>query len=131
MGTDLKKQLKPLDQTLQERRKEGRIFEENKVKFRIASNPSQPQVSKTYYALSRDISVGGIRILTEKYLPVGTKLRMELALLDSDKLINVVGKVIWTNSLYDNELYETGVEFAGPSTKMIIDLIEHIYEKNH
>ena len=73
--------------------------------------------------------MGGIRVLTEKYLPVGTELRMELALLDSNKVINLVGKVRWINCLYENELYEMGVEFLETLSDKTVALIEHIYEK--
>lgn len=114
---------------LREKRREGRRSEENKVKFRVASNGEKPQVRKTYYALTKDISVGGIRLLTEKYLPVGTELRMELALLDSNKVINLIGKVIWINCLYENELYEMGIEFLETPSGKTVALIEHIYEK--
>jgi c-di-GMP-binding flagellar brake protein YcgR len=127
--TNLTRQLKPPPRPLRERRKEGRISEENKVKFRVASKGKTPQVRKTYYALTKDISVGGIRMLTEKYLPVGTELRMEIALLDSNKVINLVGKVRWINCLYDNELYEMGVEFRETLSDKTVALIEHVYEK--
>ena len=122
-------QLKPPPRPSRNRRKEGRTSEENKLKFRIASNNEKPQVSITYYALTKDISVGGIRILTDRYLPVGTELRMELALLDSNKLINLVGKVRWINSLYENELYEIGIEFQDIPSDKTVALIEHIYKK--
>jgi len=73
--------------------------------------------------------VGGIRILTEKYLPIGTELQMELALMDSNKLLSLTGRVIWVNSLYGEELYEMGIEYMGALTEKIIALIEHLYER--
>ncbi len=68
-------------------------------------------------------------MLTEKHLPVGAELRMEIALLDSNKVINLVGKVRWINCLYDKELYEMGVEFRETLSDKTVALIEHVYEK--
>ncbi len=123
------KQNKKPGSAMKETRREGRTLQENKVKFRITSYTKQPHVRKTYYALTRDLSVDGMRILTEKFLPIETEIQMEIELLDSNKLINLNGKVIWISSLYEDELYEVGIEFIGASTEKIIDLIEHIFER--
>ncbi len=64
-------------------------------------------------APARDLSLGGVRILTDDSLAVGKRLEIELFLPDGGSLtVNV--RVAWVRPLNDESAqYEAGLEFLG------------------
>ena len=79
------------------------------------------------YALTKDISSGGVKILTDRMLPVDTLLHIELTLAKLRKLVTVTGKVRWVKRLYDDEVFEMGLEFVNTPPERVILLLENIY----
>jgi len=111
------------------RRRDSRVSEEDKVVLELIFNAQHPQEKTVFSALTKDISPGGVRFMTNVALPVDTLVRMEIALSKRRKLIHATGKVCWSRSIYEEELFEMGVEFTeiSPEDKMI--LLEHTYRK--
>jgi len=112
-----------------ERRKDSRIKEEDKVVIELLSNADLPEQKRVLNALTKDISPGGVRVMTNVNLPVGTLLRLEIGLARRRKLIQAVGTVRWARSIYEEELFELGVEFTQISPEDKFALLEHTYRK--
>jgi c-di-GMP-binding flagellar brake protein YcgR len=120
-----KKEVPP---SLQERRRDSRLDEEDKVVIEFLTN-GQPPVHKTVInALTQDISPGGVRLMTNVLLPVNTLLRMEIV-LSQRRVIHAVGTVRWARSMYEEELFEMGIEFTQISANDKMLLLEHTYKK--
>lgn len=112
-----------------ERRKDSRIKEEDKVVLELLSNSNLPLEKKVLNALTKDISPGGVRVMTNVNLPVGTLLKLEIGLARRRKLIKAVGIVRWARSIYEEELFELGVEFTQISPEDKFVLLEHTYRR--
>jgi c-di-GMP-binding flagellar brake protein YcgR len=112
-----------------EKRKDSRIREEDKVVVELLSEIDPPPAKRVFNALTKDISPGGIRLMTNVILPVNSLVRMELVLSKRRKLIQATGKVRWTRSVYGEELFEMGVEFTEIDLEDKMVLLEHTYKK--
>ena len=112
-----------------ESRKDSRVNEEDKVVIELFSEGQLPSEKKIFNALTKDISPGGVRLMTNAALPIDTRVRIEIVLSKRRKLIQATGRVCWARSIYEEELFEMGVEFTEitPEDKMI--LLEHTYRK--
>ncbi|MDI6844557.1 MAG: PilZ domain-containing protein [Candidatus Saccharicenans sp.] len=111
-----------------EKRREKRLDEENKVVLYVLGESGQPQ-EESFYSFSRDISVGGLRIMTDQPLPVKTRVRLEIALSETKKLITGIAEVRWVKSLFDEEVFEMGLEFIELDPQSRVHLLEHVYRK--
>jgi len=117
-----------------DKRREKRVEEETKVAIRILPEDRYEVDKNVVYALTKDISSGGVKILTDKMLPVDTLLNIELTLTKLRKLVTVKGRVRWVNRLYDDEVFEMGLEFIDTPPESVILLLENIYgskEEDH
>jgi Tfp pilus assembly protein PilZ len=65
--------------------------------------------SDYYYAKSKDLSIGGIGIITNKELQAGRFLSFEFSLPDKEH-VRVFGKIEWCRE-DSPDLYENGIEF--------------------
>jgi c-di-GMP-binding flagellar brake protein YcgR len=112
-----------------ERRKERRIREENRVVIEVPGKWGQaggPEIN----ALTQDISLGGARILMmDEFFPVGSFLKMTLYLSRSKQIIKVHSKVRWARTI-ENGFYEMGVEFEHGIPASVMALINHLYKKD-
>ena len=91
---------------MQEKRMFPRIVSQMLVKYIVVTESEfKKRVSDT---LTKDISVRGIRFVSEEELPPGTRLVLELNLPDVDHPITPPGKVVWCSPR--NGGYEVGVE---------------------
>ncbi|MDH7511884.1 MAG: PilZ domain-containing protein [Clostridiales bacterium] len=112
-----------------ERRKESRVKEEDKVVIEILEDGKVSSEKRIINALTKDISPGGVRVMTNLALPRETPVRIEIALARRRKLIKALGLVRWSRSVYEEELFEMGVEFTQISTEDKVILLEHTYKK--
>jgi c-di-GMP-binding flagellar brake protein YcgR len=120
---------KAIDPPKRNRRKESRVNEEDKVVVEILSNSNPSGEVMVFNALTKDISPGGVRVMANRSLPPGTPIRLEIVLPRSRKLIRGKGKISWTRSVYEEELFEMGVEFTQIPLKDKMILLEHTYRK--
>lgn len=88
-----------------ERRKFSRLSEFDEITYSII-----PQ-SKSVKRLTLDLSAGGIRLISDGFIPVNSLLKIEIKLKHSDKVITAIAKAAWIKSLFDDEHYEVGIEF--------------------
>ncbi len=112
-----------------ERRKESRVKEEDKVVIEILADGKLFSERRIFNALTKDVSPGGVRVMTNLALPQDTAVRVEIALPRRRKLIKAAGMVRWSRSVYEEELFEMGVEFTQISNEDKIILLEHTYKK--
>jgi c-di-GMP-binding flagellar brake protein YcgR len=114
---------------IRERRQENRINEEDKVVIELLTNGQPPGDKSVINALTKDISPGGARIMTNILLPANTILKMEIVLSNRRRRVHTTGTVRWARSVYEEELFEMGIEFThiSPEDKML--LLEHTYRK--
>jgi c-di-GMP-binding flagellar brake protein YcgR len=112
-----------------ERRLDSRVREEDKVVLELLTDGRPPTEKTLLNALTRDVSPGGTRLVTNTLLPVGTLLKMEIALSRRRRLVRAMGVVRWARSMFEEEWFEIGVEFiqVSPEDKML--LLEHTYKK--
>ncbi|MFZ2053565.1 MAG: PilZ domain-containing protein [Candidatus Aminicenantales bacterium] len=112
-----------------ERRRESRINEEDKVVIELLTNGQTPEDKSIVNALTKDISPGGVRIMTNMLLPVNTLLKIEIVLSKRRRRVHTMGVVRWARSVYEEELFEMGIEFSqiSPEDKML--LLEQTYRK--
>jgi hypothetical protein len=117
---------------MDEKRKERRLNEENKVTISVVSKDKATHAEGNFFALTKDVSLNGLKIHTDMDLEIGTALKIEIALAKSKKLISVIGRVKWMSQLYDGEVFEMGVEFVDTPPDRVLSLLDHLYgeEKN-
>ena len=94
-----------------EKRKDKRFKEEKKVVIEFYPGEKELRPKNVTYALTRDVSEGGVRLLTDRYFAVGTLLKITLSSPRTKKIVNVVAKVKWVQNFYSSDLYEMGIEF--------------------
>ncbi len=117
------------DVGMEEKRRDKRIKNENRLIFEIISVDGDLKNKKIFYTLTKDISLGGVNIRTDTFLPVDTLVRIDLPLPKMHKIISVRGKVRWIKSLYGDEVFEVGLEFVDTPHDVITSLIGHLYSK--
>lgn len=112
-----------------ERRRESRVNEEDKVVIEVLSEVGLPRDRQLFSALTKDVSPGGVRVMTNMVLPPDTLIRMEIVLPKRRKLIHASGVVRWARSVYGEELFEMGIEFDQISSEDKMILLEHTYRR--
>jgi c-di-GMP-binding flagellar brake protein YcgR len=113
----------------QEQRREARVNEEDKVSVEWLPEGGRATASLAINALTRDISPGGARIMSNVQIPEGDRLRLEIVLSRRRRLIRVDGIVRWSRSIYEEDLFEMGVEFTGLKPEDRMSLLEHVYRR--
>lgn len=112
-----------------EKRKERRVREENRVVIEVSSKLG-PNGGPEINGLTQDISLGGARILMmDQFFPVGSSLKMTLYLSKSRQIVKVHGQVRWARTI-ENGFYEMGVEFEHGIPASVMALINHLYKKD-
>ncbi len=114
---------------MEDKRREKRVKEENKLICEIISSNNSLKHKKIFYTLTKDISLGGVNIRTDTFLPIDTVVKINLSLPKMHKIVCVRGKVKWVKSLYDDEVFELGLEFLDTPPDIITSLIGHLYSK--
>ena len=102
-------------EVFKERRKEIRIKEDNRITFQVISDTEIKPDDDYTFSLSKNISVGGINLLSNKSLSQDTKLKIDLLLSKTQELITVFGNIKWINDPKTDEPdapYEMGLEFV-------------------
>lgn len=112
---------------MKDRRRDVRVFEENKVVVSLMTGEIRPGVPGTYYSLTRDISMGGVRIMTAAPLETGARVRVDITLGRPRKRIQAVAEVRWVRDLYAGEVYEAGLQFVGLDPDAEFALMDHIF----
>lgn len=112
---------------MKDRRRDIRIVEENKVVLSLMTGKVRPGVPNVFYSLTRDISMGGLRIMTVAPLEIGARVRLDITLGRSRKRIRAVAEVRWVRDLYAREVFEVGLQFVELEPDAEFALMDHIF----
>lgn len=110
-----------------ENRKEPRREDELPVELEILSDETSLGPTRVLYAQIKDISAGGVKILTSIYIPLDTPIKLKIMLQKLGETIGPIGKVIWGNQVENSDLYEMGIEFENVEPEILCTLLEYIY----
>lgn len=110
-----------------EKRREPRREDELPVEIEILSDGSDFGPTHVLYAQIKDISAGGVKILTSVYIPLDTPIKLKITLAKLGETIGPVGKVVWGNQIENSDLYEMGIEFGNTQPDILYTLLEYIY----
>lgn len=95
--------------TAAERRSHPRVEAEHTVKYATMELDGIRLNGKR--ALGVDLSGGGMRIETEKDVPEGSVLALEISLPGTTSALIAIGKVVWSKWNDDRGKFEAGVDF--------------------
>jgi hypothetical protein len=113
-------------QAMKEKRTARRVSE----KVEVTINPSAPDSlevdRKISHCLTEDISVKGIRIQSERFLPLNSTLKIQLSLREPSRVLNILGKIRWIRKLKACEVFEMGIEIVETSKEDSGALKHHI-----
>ena len=96
----------------------------------LLSGDPVPGAREAYYSLTRDISPGGVRLITDAPIPIDSNVRLEIALSRVRKVVRATGKVRWVELLYGDGVYEMGIEFTDIGPEGIGAILEYVYKRN-
>ena len=113
-----------------ERRKEKRRREVNRISIEYLAEGQMDTTKKVNFGLTEDLSLCGLRILSEKFFPVDKVLKISLCLGRNTETIYLISKVRWIKSL-DDEAFEIGLEVVDTFEKSVRILTGHLYGKNN
>ncbi len=106
-----------------DRRQYIRIHEEDELTYAVLP------AYKVQRKITADISQGGIRFISDAFIPVRAFLRLEITLRYAAKVIDVVAQVRWVRVVYDNERYEIGAQFIEIAKEDLSFLIAYIAQR--
>jgi c-di-GMP-binding flagellar brake protein YcgR len=91
------------EEIMEERRKYPRIG----VSFPVECNVLSQRLY--FYTVSKDLSLGGIKILSDDFIPKDNIIRVRVNLID--ETVSLKARVAWCNSKRVSEKYLIGLEF--------------------
>ena len=112
---------------MKNRRKEPRRKEENQVSLSLSAGGTLPNGRESIQVLTQDISTGGLRVLADVRLEPHTRMRVRLVLSRTRKVLELEGEVRWATPVYEDELFEVGIEFLDIPPPKALLLLKHIY----
>jgi len=62
--------------------------------------------------LSCDISEGGLRLNFDKFVPNDTEFLLHMNLPTMPKIVNALGRVVWSNRIPHSDRYQLGLKFV-------------------
>lgn len=87
--------------------KENRIFSRlvfnSQVRYQLRGKPNFDN------AISNDISCGGLRFTSNRFIPTATAVMLEINVLN--RVLRPIGKVAWSRPVSHSQRNQTGVEF--------------------
>lgn len=81
------------------------------------------------YTVTRDISIGGVKILASNFMPRGTELNLEVE-LPRMSMVNTSAAVTWSNRISHSDNYLCGLRFTDideTNKKNISDLVNYAF----
>ncbi len=79
-------------------------------------------------ALASDISIGGIKMTINDFVPLGSVLELGIHIAELDRQVVVKGKVVWIRENTYSERFDIGLEFV--RDELTASLIEKFLNKN-
>jgi c-di-GMP-binding flagellar brake protein YcgR len=73
-----------------------------------------------FYTVTKDISLTGIRIVANTFLPRNYPLKIKINLIN--RVLQLRAKVAWCNQMRASERYSAGLEFMEPTPRQEQDI---------
>ena len=90
----------------------------------------KPLPAKNYfYTVSKDLGLGGMKIVSNNFLPKDNTIKVNIKLIDS--ILDLKAKVAWCNKERLSERYATGLEFVETtesSQKKLFQFLNRIFK---
>jgi uncharacterized protein (TIGR02266 family) len=102
--------MKEKETDVQERRKYVRLTADVEVRYDVLDTKSHEAMQ----AVTRNISAGGICLIINEQLPIGTVLQLDIYLPQNQPVIKAKGKIVWISAFRmanEKERYDAGIEF--------------------
>ena len=112
---------------LLERRQVQRIEQETKVAFSVMSGGEFAHFRKMFYSLTKNISLNGIMIQSDVFIPVGSMMTIDLSLEKNPEVITIIAQVRWIRTLFEDETFAVGLEFMDLPTTGLNALLSHLF----
>ncbi len=112
---------------MKERRHDARVLEENRVVIEQQGSAGGEGL-ETFDALTRDLSLGGVRVQSDRPFDVGVELALTIILSRSRQIVKIRGRVRWAKEI-EPGLYEAGIEFLHQIPGSVMSLINHLFQK--
>lgn len=83
---------------------------------------------KYFYTVSKDLSLGGVKIVSNCFLPKNDKIKVSINLIDN--MLDLKAKVAWCNQERMSERFSAGLEFIEtdePSKKKLFSFLDRIF----
>jgi Tfp pilus assembly protein PilZ len=112
---------------MKERRRDTRVAEENRVVIEMKGKQDGEGI-ETFGAFTRDLSLGGVRVQTDRPFDEGVELTLTITLSRSQQIIKIRGRVRWAREV-EPGLFEAGIEFVHQIPGSVMSLINHLFRK--
>lgn len=106
-----------------ERRRFLRLPASMRIRFRRISNGDVIARQK----LTKDISIAGIKFLSDEFMPVSSYLKVNLSFEEDLKPLEFICQVMWVKSLYNDESYEIGAQILEIDKENYKQIKSYIY----
>ncbi len=110
------------DKSLEERRSNPRAG----ISFPVECEPLSR--SKYFCTVCKDLSVGGIKIISSDFIPKNSLLKVHVNLIDT--VVDLKAKLVWCNKERLSERYSAGLKFVeinAEGKKALSQLLERIF----
>ena len=101
---------------------ENRKFPRAGISFPIECRPLPEK--NYFYTVSKDLSLGGVKIISNQFLPKNDTLKVSINLID--KVLDLKAKVAWCNQERMSDRYSAGLEFVETSEQSKEKLISFL-----
>ena len=92
---------------VQERRRQPRVNARLPLQYKDIQRPIEIYSG----TLSRDVSQGGIRFISNEFLSIFTRLLLEVSVPSLSRPIKAISKVAWIQKIPRSSQYNVGVQF--------------------
>ena len=109
-----------------ERRRHVRL--DSHIPMRYRKIETKPQELKG--SLMKNLSIGGVRMTIYEFLPLNSKLAMEIPLMFGGKPVQGACRVAWVKKIAFGEQYDVGVEFVNLNQGDQTQIAKFIFDKS-
>jgi c-di-GMP-binding flagellar brake protein YcgR len=125
------------NEDVKERRKYERVALDLEMEVSLLSDPGSDASLSSHQCKGRDISGGGVSFFANSQFQPESLLRLRIAFepqqvpvdASSEKLLKVMGKVMWSRKNSGSDNYITGVEFLNIYDDDFHYLLEYVNQK--
>ena len=106
----------------QERRQSERVISRCPLRYQFKGQPN------FYDTVTRDISAGGLRFITNQFIPAFAELFLELSLRPAAEPLQVPAKVTWIQKVPHSDQYHVGACFSELNQEHKKNLTERLWQ---